>query len=63
MSKVFEWIMYTQIESLLEDKLSKLLTGFWKNHSIQDCLINMLEKLKNTLDKGVFVCAMLMDLS
>ena len=63
MSKVFERIMYTQIESFMEDKLSKLLTGFRKNHSTQQCLINMLEKWKNTLDKGGFVCAMFMDLS
>ena len=63
MSKVFERIMYTQIESFMEDKLLKLLTGFRKNHSTQHCLINMLEKWKNTLDKGGFVCAMFMDLS
>ena len=34
-----------------------------KNHSTEHCLINMLEKWKNTLDKGRFVCAMFMDLS
>ena len=32
-------------------------------HSTQHCLVNMLEKWKNTLDKGGFVCAMFMDLS
>ena len=63
MSKVFERIMYTQIESFMEDKLSKLLTGFKKNHIAQNCLINMLEKRKNTLDKDGFVCAMFIDLS
>ena len=63
MSKVFEKIMYTQIDSFMEDKLSKLLTVFRKNHSTQHCLINMLEKWKNTLDKRGFVCAMFMDLS
>ena len=63
MLNVFERIMYTQIESFMEDKLSKLLTGFRKNHSTQHCLINMLEKWKNTLDKGGFVCAMFIDLS
>ena len=62
MSKVFGRIMYTQIESFMEDKLLKLLTGFRKNYSTQHCLINMLEKWKNTLDKGGFVCAMFMDL-
>ena len=55
--------MYTQIENFMEDKLSKLLTGFRKNHSTQHCLVNMLEKWKNTLDKGGFVCAIFMDLS
>ena len=47
MSKVFERIKYTQIESFMEEKLSKLLTGFRKNRSTQHCLINMLEKWKN----------------
>ena len=47
MSKVFERIMYTQIESFVEDTLSKCLIGFRKKL----CLINMLEKWKNTLGK------------
>ena len=55
--------MYTQIESFMEDKLSKLLTGFTKNHNTQHSLVNMLEKWKNTLDKGGFVCAIFIDLS
>ena len=55
--------MYIQIENFMEDKLSKLLTGFRKNHSTQHCLVNMLEKWKNTLDKGGFACAIFMDLS
>ena len=63
MSKVFERIMYIQIENFMEGKLLKLLTGFRKTHSTQHCLDDMLEKLKNTLDKGGFVCAMFMDLS
>ena len=62
-SKIIERVMYTQIENFMEDKLSKLLTGFRKNHSTQHSLVNMLEKWKNTLDKGGFVCAIFMDLS
>ena len=63
MLKVVESIMYTQIQSFMEDKLSKLLTGFRNNHSTQYCFIKMLEKWgKNTLDKGGFVCAMFMEL-
>ena len=55
--------MYIQIENFMEGKLSKLLTGFRKNHSTQHCLVNVLEKWKNTLGKGGFVCAAFMDLS
>ena len=55
--------MDTQIESFMEDKLSNLLTGFRKNQRTQHCLINMLGKWKNTLDKSGFVCAMFMQLS
>ena len=51
-SKVFERIMYMQIDTFMRDKLSKLLTGFRKNHSTQHCLMSMLEMWKNTLDKG-----------
>ena len=60
-SKVFERIMYIQIQNIMEGKLSKLLKGFRKNHSTQHRLVNKLKKWKNTLDKGGFVCAMFMD--
>ena len=62
-SKIIEMVMYTQIEKFMGDKLSKLLTVFRKNHSTQYCLVNMLEKMENALDKGGFVCAIFMDLS
>ena len=55
--------MNIQIKQFMEDKLSKLLTGFGKNHSTQHYLVNMLEKWKNILDKGTIVCAIFMDLS
>ena len=50
-SKVSERIMYIQIATFMRDKLSKLLTGFRKNHSTQHCLMSMLEMWKNTLGK------------
>ena len=62
-SKVFERIIYSQIDAFMQDKLSNLLTGFRKNHSTQHCLMYMLENWKNVLDKGGYVCAMFMDLS
>ena len=32
-SKVFERIIYSQIDAFMQDKLSNLLTGLRKNHS------------------------------
>ena len=63
MSKVFERIMYSQIDAFMQDKLSNLLTSFRKNHSTQHCLMQMLEIWINMLDKGGYVWAMFMDLS
>ena len=45
-SKVFEKIMYQQIEGVMKEKLSNLLAGFRKNHNTQHCLISMLERWK-----------------
>ena len=38
--KVFERTMYIQIESFMDDKLSKLLTRFRNSYCTQLCLIN-----------------------
>ena len=45
------------------DKLLPLLSGFRKNHSTQYCLLTMLEKWRNTLDKVKFIGVMFMDLA
>ena len=63
MPKVFERIMYHEINDYMKDKLSKQLTGFRKNHSTQHCLSSMLEVWKKVLDKGGYVCTIFMDLS
>ena len=42
-SKVFERIMYMQVDTFMRDKLSKLLTGFRNNPRTQHCLMSMLE--------------------
>ena len=64
-SKVFERIIYSQIEASMQDKLSmqNKLSDFRENHSTQHCLMYMLENWKNMPDKGGYVCAMFMDLS
>ena len=46
-----------------ESKSAPLLTGFLKNHSRQNALLNMTEKWKHTLDKGKKVSTIFMDLS
>ena len=62
LSKVFKRIMYIQIQRFMESKLSKLPTGFRKSHSSQHSIDDVLEKCKNTLNKGDFVCVMLLNL-
>ena len=43
-SKVFERIIYQQINTYMKDKLSKCLTGFRKSHGTQHLLVTKLEK-------------------
>ena len=63
MSQVFERIIFSQINEYIEPFLSNLLIGVRKNHNTQHCLLKMLEKWKEALDKGNFVDAVFMDLS
>ena len=51
---VFEHIPYAQISNLMENKLS---------NGTQHYLMIIIEKWKNVLDKGEYVCALFMDLS
>ena len=46
-----------------EFKFSPRLTGFLKNHSTQNVLLNMIDKWKHALDKGRKVDALFIDLS
>ena len=46
-----------QIDTLMKDKPSKLLTAFRENHNTQHCLMSMLEMWKNTLDQRGYVSA------
>ena len=62
-SKVFERIIYNQINEYIEPFSSKLLTEFRKNHNTQHSLLKMLESFKEALDKGNSVSAVFMDLS
>ena len=50
-SKVFERIIYNQINEYIEPFLSKVITEFRKNHNTQHSLLKMVETFKNDLDK------------
>ena len=47
----------------MQNKLSKYVTGFRISHGTQHSLMIMLEKWKNVLDKGEYVCLLFMDIS
>ena len=63
MSKIFERLIYKQINSYICDKLSKYIIGFKKCHGTQHSLLIMLEKFKKSLDKEENVCTTFRDLS
>ena len=63
MSKVFERILYKQIDTFMTTKFSPYLCGFRKNHNAQYSLLKMTETWKKHLDKGEKVGVILMDLS
>ena len=62
-SKIFERIVFNQMNLFFESKFSPQLTGFRKNHSTQNALLNMIEKWRHALDKGKKVGTIFMDLS
>ena len=63
LSKIFERIMFSQINSYINPKLSMYLCGFRKNMSAQNCLLLMLEKFRSCLDKKGACGVLLTDLS
>ena len=62
-SKIFERIVFNQINLFFESRFWPLLAGFRKNHSTQNVLLNMTEKYKHALDKGKKVGAIFIHLS
>ena len=62
-SKVFEKLLFEQINDHMQSKFSKHLTGFCKNHSNQNALLVMIKKWKTILNKKLKFGALFMDLS
>ena len=61
--KIFERIVFNQMNLFFKSRFSSLLTRFRKNHSTQNALPNMTEKWKQALDKGKKVGTIFMGLS
>ena len=62
-SKIYERIMYRDIELYMQKCLSPKLCGFRKGYSTQHALIAMIEMWKKALDKNENAAAVLTDLS
>ena len=62
LSKIFERTLFEQISVFFDKFLSDQQCGFRKGHSTQLCLLNLLEKWKNCVDKGKAFGALLTDL-
>ena len=50
-SKVFERLIYNQLNKFMETKFFKFLTDFRKNHNAQYALLRMIENWKTQLKK------------
>ena len=61
-SKVFEKLLFEQINDHMQSKFSKHLTGIHKNHSTQNALLAMIEKLRTILNKKLKIGVIFMDL-
>ena len=43
LSKIFEKLIYLQLNNYMRNKFSIYLTGFWKNHGARQALLKMIE--------------------
>ena len=63
LSKVFERCLQKQISDFFDTILSKYQCGFRKGHGAQHCLIALLEKWQESIDRGLEFGILLTDLS
>ena len=62
LSKIYERCIFNQMNKYFQNILSKYQFGFRKGHSVQQCLVVMIEKWKRCLDHGGFCGSLLTDL-
>ena len=63
LSKIYERLIYNQINQITENALLIFQCGFRKKYSTHHALIAMIENTKNVIDKGGTFGALLTDLS
>ena len=61
-SKIYERCLYDEINEYFQPFFSKLQCGFCKGHSVQHCLLVLIEICRKVLDKRGFACLLLTDL-
>ena len=61
--KVYEKLIYQQLNAFFENELSHFLCGFRSRYSTQHALLNLINKLHSYLDNSGVVGTILMDLS
>ena len=61
MSKIFERLLQTQINSYFEKYLTPHLCGYRKGYNAQHALVTLINKFKSSLDKQGYAGAILMD--
>ena len=62
-SKIYEKLIYSQLYDCFDDILPPSQCGFRKRHSTQHCLLVILEKYKESVEKGSEFGSVLTDLS
>ena len=63
LSKIYEKLMYNQLYEYFDNILFPSQYGFRKGYSAQHCLLVMIEKFKEAIDRGYEFGALLTDLS
>ena len=64
LSKIFERVFFNQLEHFLNlnDIIYDLQFGFRKKYSTKHALLSIVEKIRTSLDKGLFACGVFVDL-
>ena len=60
--KIYERFLHNQIASFSNEILSDFISAYRKGHSTNHVLIRLIENWKTTLDKNLFIGAVLMEL-